>query len=241
VRGIRERARWPRSGRLTADEARPLSQGSGTRASKSLTKINPDHLADVLGVGPRVLSHDVLIVWILVPTTHAHAARTRARSGCRNPGEVALVKAIAHVRDHGGHLAVDAVVEGDGFGRDAKRAAELHLERALGAAGLAPLLSREATVDGAHLVVKLLPGPARTLAAGTATIESHGAKVEVAIEVSGTRIFERTLDVAAPELVASRRDAAAESAARASLGGALDAATMALGLHAPAARVGGGK
>ena len=158
-----------------------------------------------------------------------------------NLGEVALVKAVEHVRDHGGHLAVDAVVEGDAFGRDAKRAAELHFKRALGAAGFAPLLSHEATVDGAHLVVKLLPGPARTLAAGTATIESRGAKVEVAIEVSGKRIFERTLDVAPPELVASRREAAADSAARASLIGALDAATIALGLHAPAARIGGGQ
>jgi tetratricopeptide (TPR) repeat protein len=158
-----------------------------------------------------------------------------------NPGEAALVKAVEHIRDHGGHLAVDAEIEGVAFGRDAKRATELHLKRALGASGFTPLLSREVTVDGAHLVVKIVPGPARTLTAEMSTLESCGAKVEVAIEIAGKRIFERSLDVAAPALVASRRDAAAESAARANLSVALEAATAALGLHAPAARLGGGK
>ena len=158
-----------------------------------------------------------------------------------NPGEVALAKAVEHLRDHGGHLVVDVAVDGDAFGRDARRGIELHVKRALGAAGLTPLLSREATIDGVQLVVKLRPGGARTLAAGASTIPSHGAKVEVAIAVAGKRIFERAFEVAAPDLVASRRELAAESAARASLNVALDAATLALGLHAPAARASGGK
>lgn len=176
---------------------------------------------------------------------HLHDAYAQMLAGLLiepgNPGEAALVKAVEHVRDQGGHLVVDAAVEGDAFGRDAQRATELHLRRALAAAGLASLLSREATADGAHLVVKLVPGPARTLLSGmSTTIESRGAKVEIAVEIAGKRIFERALDVAAPELVTAKREAAADSAARASLTAALDVATMGLGLHAPAARVGGG-
>ncbi len=158
-----------------------------------------------------------------------------------NAGEVALVKAIEHLRDHGGHLAIDASIDGDAFGRDALRAAELHLKRALGAAGFAPLLAPEATVGGARLVLKISPGPAQTLTSGMSSIETRGAKVQVAIEIEGQRIFERALDVAAPTMVAARREAAVDSAARANLGAALDAATLGLGLHAPAARVGGGK
>ena len=176
---------------------------------------------------------------------HLHDAYEQMLAGLlvdpTSQGEAALVKAVEHLRDQGGHLVVDASVEGDAFGRDAKRATELHLKRALGAAGLASLLSRESTVDGAHLVVKLLPGPAQTLTSGMSTIESRGAKVELAVEIGGKRIFERSLDVAPPDLVTSKRQAAAESAARASLMAALDAATLGLGLHGPAARVGGGK
>lgn len=158
-----------------------------------------------------------------------------------NAGEVALVKAVEHVRDHGGHLAIDASIEGDAFGSDARRAVELHLKRALGAAGFTALLSQEATIDGAHLVVKITPGPALTLGSGKSTIETRGAKVQLAVEIEGKRIFERSLDVAAPTMIAAKREAAGESAARANLSAALDAATLGLGLHAPAARVGGGK
>ena len=63
----------------------------------------------------------------------------------------------------------------------------------------------------------------------------------MAIEIDGKRIYERALDVAAPTMVAAKREAAVDGAARANLSAALDAATLGLGLHAPAARVGGGK
>lgn len=99
--------------------------------------------------------------------------------------------------------------------------------------------------ESSKLVVAPVPamfGTAMThMAPPPSSVDAYGARVELTIEIAGRRIFERVVDAPPPTFAAAKRGGEEAAVHAASLSSALDTATRGLGLHAPMARIAGGR